>query len=271
VEEVEVIKGPPWWSTGHIVVLIIGFLLLLLAAQTGYHFIARWRLRAVIEERERLAHEMHDTLAQNFAGLGFHLEGMRDDTSEENPLRPQLDWALDMVRDSHKEARRSVASLRPQALESVGLLKSLEQDARRMVGGGGVHIATSLTGTERKIPVSISDTLLRIGQEAVANAVRHGQPNALQLAIDYEDTALQLTVKDNGRGFHPANGSGGFGIRGMKNRADSISADLKICSAPSEGTTVQVRVPIPPPFLHASWPRFAWESFWRRGRNGRSS
>jgi signal transduction histidine kinase len=214
---------------------------------------------------------MHDTLAQNFAGLGFHLEGMRDDTSEENPLRPQLDWALDMVRDSHKEARRSVASLRPQALESVGLLKSLEQDARRMVGGGGVHIATSLTGTERKIPVSISNTLLRIGQEAVANAIRHGQPDALQLAIDYEERALQLTVKDNGRGFHPANGSGGFGIRGMKNRADSISADLKICSAPGEGATVQVRVPIAPPFLHASWPRFAWQSFWRRGRNGRSS
>jgi len=224
-----------------------------------------------MEERERLAHEMHDTLAQNFAGLGFHLEGMRDDTSEENPLRPQLDWALDMVRDSHKEARRSVAALRPQALESVGLLKSLEQDARRMVGGGGIHISTSLSGTERKIPLSVSDTLLRIGQEAVANAVRHGQPDALQLAIDYQNTALQLTVRDNGRGFNPANGSAGFGIRGMKNRADSISADLEILSAPGEGAAVQVRVPIPPPFLHASWPRFAWQALRRRGRNGRSN
>jgi signal transduction histidine kinase len=271
VEEVEVIKGPPWWSTGHLVVLTFGFLLLLLAAQTGHSFIARWRLQAVMEEREQLAHEMHDTLAQNFAGLGFHLEGMRDDTSEENPLRPQLDWALDMVRDSHKEARRSVAALRPQALESVGLLKSLEQDAQRMVGGGSVHIATSLSGTERKIPVSISDTLLRIGQEAVANAVRHGQPDALQLAIAYENTALQLTVRDNGKGFDPSNGSSGFGIRGMENRAHSISADLEISSAPDEGTQVQVRVPIPPPFLHASWPRFAWQWFWRRGRNGRSN
>jgi signal transduction histidine kinase len=186
-------------------------------------------------------------------------------------LRPQLDWALDMVRDSHKEARRSVAALRPQALESVGLLKSLEQDAQRMVGGGSVHIATSLSGTERKIPVSISDTLLRIGQEAVANAVRHGQPDALQLAIAYENTALQLTVRDNGKGFDPSNGSSGFGIRGMENRAHSISADLEISSAPDEGTQVQVRVPIPPPFLHASWPRFAWQWFWRRGRNGRSN
>jgi Domain of Unknown Function (DUF1080)/Histidine kinase len=263
VEEVEVIKGPPWWSTGHIVALIIGFLLLLLAAQTGHSFIARWRLQAVMEERERLAHEMHDTLAQNFAGLGFHLVGMRDDTSEENPLRPQLDWALEMV--------RSVAALRPQALESVGLLKSLEQDARRMVGGGGIYISTSLTGTERKIPLSVSDTLLRIGQEAVANAVRHGQPDALQLAIDYENTALQLTVRDNGRGFNPANGSAGFGIRGMKNRADSISADLEILSTPGEGAAVQVRVSIPPPFLHVSWPRFAWQSFRRRGRDGRSN
>jgi len=270
VEEVEVIKGPPWWSTGHIVALIIGFLLLLLASQTGYSYFARWRLQAIMAERERLAHEMHDTLAQNFAGLGFHLEGMRDDTSEENPLRPQLDWALDMVHNCHKEARRSVAALRPHALESAGLLKSLEEDARRMVGSGSVQISTAVTGSERKLPVSVSDTLLRIGQEALANAIRHGQPNALRLAIDYASTALQLTVKDDGKGFHPANGSAGFGIRGMKNRADSIYADLEIYSAPGAGTTVQVQVPIPPPFLHSSWPRFAWERIWKRGRNGHS-
>jgi signal transduction histidine kinase len=271
VEDVEVIKGPPWWSTGNIVALIIGFLLLLLAVQTGYSLIAQWRLQAVIEERERLAHEMHDTLAQSFAGLGFQLEAIREDASEESSLRPQLDSAIEMVRDSHKEARRSIAALRPQNLESMGLLTSLEQDARRMVSGGGIHIATSITGTARRIPISISDTLLRIGQEAVANAIRHGEPDTVLLAIAYEKTALELTVKDDGKGFCPANSCAGFGIRGMGKRAESISADFKIWSAPGQGTTLHVRTPIPPPLLHGSWPRFFWQSFWRKLRNGNST
>jgi signal transduction histidine kinase len=271
IDDVEVVKDPPWWSTGHIVALIIGFLLLLLATQAAYGFVAKSRLQAVIGERERLTHDMHDTLGQSFAGIGFQLEAIRDDTVQDEHLRPQLNSAIQMVRDSHKEAKRSIAALRPQNIESLGLLGTLDQDARRIVGTGGIEVKTRLMGSERAIPSTIADTVLRIGQEAIANAVRHGQPNKLILTIFYDQTDLRLTVEDNGTGFRAGDEYDGFGIRGMKKRAESIAADFKLSSSPGTGTAVEVLAPIPPPLLHRSWPVFVWKTLWRHLRNGATS
>ena len=110
LNDVEIVEGPPWWSAGHIVAIVIGVLLLALASLTAYTLIERWRLQAVLEERERLAHEMHDTLAQSFAGIGFQLEAIQDEAGIESNILPQLNVARDMVRNSHEEARRSIAT-----------------------------------------------------------------------------------------------------------------------------------------------------------------
>jgi signal transduction histidine kinase len=264
LSDVEIVEGPPWWSVGHIIALIIGSLILALAGLTVYIFFERWRLKAVLEERERLAHEMHDTLAQSFAGLGFQLEAIYDDVGDESSILPQLNLARNMVRNSHEEARRSIAALRPENLDSVGLLHALEDCAHRMINGRrAIDVRTVNSGSERTIPLRISDTLHRIGQEAIANAVRHAHPNVIVLSLIYEMTALELIVQDDGCGFLVSSESAGFGIRGMGKRADSIAARFTIHSTPGKGTVVRVHVPLPPSFLRAYWQRIPLRFPWK--------
>jgi signal transduction histidine kinase len=263
--DVEVIEGPPWWSTGHIIALVIGSLIFALASLTAYTFIERWRMQAVLEERGRLAHEMHDTLAQSFAGIGFQLEAIHDDAGEDSNLLSQLEVARNMVRSSHEEARRSIAALRPKYLESMGLLRALEDCAHRLINGNSaIAVRTVGPGSERNLPLRISDTLLRIGQEAVANAVLHAHPACLELSLVELKTSLELIIKDDGCGFLVSSESAGFGIRGMGKRADSISARFTIHSTPGMGTSVHVLVPLPPSFLNAYWKRIPWQQPWRK-------
>jgi signal transduction histidine kinase len=270
--DIEVIEGPPWWSTGHIIALVIGFLVLALAGLTAYIFFERWRLEAVLDERQRLAHEMHDTLAQSFAGLGFQLEAISDEAGEHSSLLPHLNVARNMVRTSHEEARRSIAALRPEHLESVGLLHALEDCAHRIVNGSSaITVKTVSSGGERTLPLRISDTLLRIGQEAIANAVRHAHPNSIVLSLSYQPNTLEFTVVDDGCGFLVSSESAGFGMRGMGKRADSISARFSIRSAPGQGTAVHVLVPLPPSFLQASWHRIPLRLPWGRRSHERTN
>ena len=265
--DVELLEGPPWWSAGHIVATVIGALLLALAGLSSYILIERWRMQAVLEERGRLAHEMHDTLAQSFAGLGFQLEAIRDEAGEGANIVPQLDVARDMVRNSHEEARRSIAMLRPENLESIGLLQALEKCAHRMVNGtSSIAVRVASEGGERAIPLRISDTLMRIGQEAVANAVRHAHPAHLDIRLNYLGSAVEMLVEDDGCGFSLTSELAGFGISGMHKRADSIGATLIIRSAPGKGTSLRVHAPTPPSFLRSYWQRLRIP--WRKASHG---
>jgi signal transduction histidine kinase len=268
LNDVEVLEGPPWWSTGHIVVSIIAFLLLILAAQTLNSYIERWRLIAVLDERQRLAHEIHDTLAQSFAGIGFQLQAIRDEIDDRNAVDRELQLAASLVRRSHEEAKRSIAALRPELLESVGLLQALEQSAKSMVAGGSIRVTASTSGEAYSIPVRISDTLFRIGQESLANAVRHANPTFLLISLVYGESSLQLLVEDDGKGFFVDADSVGFGIRGMRKRADTISAELKIQSTPGRGTEVRVIAPMPAKLMRALWPTSIWHLFWERRFHG---
>ena len=264
-DDVEVLEGPPWWSPAHIVEAAVVVLLLPLAGLTGYFFVERWRMQAVLEERQRLAHEMHDTLAQSFAGLGFQLEAIRDEAKEGADIVPQLEVARDMVRNSHEEARRSISSLRPEHVESVGLLHALEDCASRMIlGSSSISVKALSEGGERTIPLRVSDTLLRIGYEAIANAVRHAHPSRLTILLVYKRATVELIVRDDGVGFHVSSDSAGFGLRGMSKRADDISARFKIDSAIGRGTAVHVLAPLPPSFLQASWRRLLFQLQWRK-------
>lgn len=272
INDVEILEGPPWWSTGNIVAAIIVILLLILAAQALHNYVERWRLIAVLEERQRLAHEMHDTLAQSFAGIGFQLQAIRDEIDDRSAIDRELDLASTLVRRSHEEARRNIAALRPELLESVGLLLALERSAKSMVAGGGITITTFSSGETHGIPVRISDTLFRIGQEALANAVRHSDPTTLLISLVYREAALELLIEDNGKGFVVGADSDGFGIRGMKKRADSISADLLMQSTPGKGTAVRTIAPLPDKFLmHTLWPTSIWHLFWERRFHGQET
>ena len=238
-EDIEVMEGPPWWTPAHILGLVIGILLLSFAGMMGFFFVERWRMQAVLDERQRLAHEMHDTLAQSFAGLGFQLQAIRDDVKDGFDITPQLELAQDMVRTSHEEARRSISALRPEHLESVGLLSTLEECARRMTSQcSSIEIGSVSEGTVQNIPLRVSDTLLRIGYEAIANAVRHSRCSRLKISLVYRKSTVELIVEDDGVGFVVSSDSAGFGIRGMQKRADNISAHCRIESSPGQGTAV---------------------------------
>lgn len=265
VTEVEIVRGPPWWNTRNIVVAIIACLLVVLIAQAFQNYIERSRFAAVLDERHRLAQEMHDTLAQSFAGIGFQLQAIRDEVDNRAAIHREIEMASTLVRRSHEEAKRNIAALRPELLESVGLLKALEESARSMVAGGNIRVIAASSGEPGRIPIRISDTLFRIGQEALANAVRHSKPTMLRITLTYGGNFLELKVEDNGKGFLIDSQSLGFGIRGMRKRADNISADLQIRSTPGVGTTVQAIAPVPVTLTRLT---SIWHSVWEHRFNG---
>ena len=245
IDDIQVVQRPPWWSTAHIVAAIVLLLLMVLGAQAIHARIERMKLRAVYEERERLAHEMHDTLAQSFAGIGFQLQAIQDEVGNETELREHLDLATDLVRTSHEEARRSISALRSDTVEKLGLLQALEGCAARIANGGPMKVRVQNLGggDPRSMSPRIADALYRIGQEAIANAVRHADASKMEISLIYEASAWRLLMEDDGQGFPLGEDSAGFGIRGMGKRAESIGATLDIRSSPGQGTSVQVRVP----------------------------
>ena len=265
VNDVEVVQGPPWWNTRNVVVAIIACLIMVLIAQAFQNYVERSRFAAVLDERHRLAQEMHDTLAQSFAGIGFQLQAIRDEINDRVAISREIEMASALVRRSHDEAKRNIAALRPELLESVGLLRALEESARSMVAGGNIRVIATSSGEAGRIPIRISDTFFRIGQEALANAVRHANPTMLGIALTYGGNFLELRVVDNGKGFSIDSQSLGFGIRGMRNRADNISADLQIQSTPGSGTTVQVVASVPVSLVRLT---SIWHSLWEHRFNG---
>jgi signal transduction histidine kinase len=270
VEDAQMIEPPPWWNTTHVIELILGLLTLSLGIQLTYTSVKRSQLRAVMEERERLAMEMHDTLAQSFAGLGFQLEALSGQVEPDSPMHKQLESTVDMVRSGHAEARRNIAAMRPGSMEQMGLATALEQAAKTIVQDGPISIQMSVRGEVKQIPLRIGDTLFRIGQEAIANAVRHAHPRTIQLRLVYGRPSIKLTIRDDGDGFFPQGETAGFGIRGMKRRADAIAATLRIRSSPGHGTSVAVRAVLPQPLLSSWWWRTARLGKWRRRRYGKA-
>jgi signal transduction histidine kinase len=263
IDDIQVIQGPPWWSAGHIAAAVIVCFVLVVAIQALYGRIESMRLHAILEERERLALEMHDTLAQSFAGIGFQLQAIRDEIGNEAELSEHLDLADALVRTSHEEARRSISALRSETLEEFGLFKALDKCAGMLVNGGSIRIRCSTKGDARTIPPRVSDCLFRIGQEAIANAVRHAQPTEIGISLVYAPGMLWLIIRDNGRGLPAGEDSASFGIRGMGRRAERIGATLDIRSAAGQGTTVEVRAPLPAKLIPEIWQNL-WTNPWKR-------
>ncbi len=244
-DDIEILAGPPWWSTRNLALLALVLVVLLLLAYLLYIRVEHWRLHAVLDERERIAHEMHDSLAQSFVGIGFQLQAISNGVTGSMPgVKMQLDLACDLVRHSHEEARRSLQTLRREFLESEGLHTALESFARRMVEHGSVRVLLETPTEESALPYPTKDALFRIGQEAIANALRHGAPTLLRIRVDY-GPMVRLIVEDNGTGFIPEAELRGFGLGGMRKRAEAISATFEITSQPGSGTIIKVSAPIP--------------------------
>jgi signal transduction histidine kinase len=262
--DIQIIYPASWWTKTHIlyIAVILAVLALIFFAMIVNDRMKGLRLHAVLGERERLANELHDTLAQSFAGIGFQLQAIsKAIPAEHHELREQLDLARALVRHSHKEARRSIEPMSQETLQENDLLSSLDNSARTMVEGGSVNVNARTTGTPHPLPPKMAGSLLRIGQEAIANAVRHADPGHLDISIAYENGFVRLAVKDDGCGFVKSGALLGFGLRGMRKRAAVLSAKLEIVSQPGEGTLVEVTAPVPPHLTLFTFIQQMWEHF----------
>jgi ligand-binding sensor domain-containing protein/signal transduction histidine kinase len=229
-------------------------LIVLLLAATGWQ-LYRLRVRrissqfgAVLSERNRIAREIHDNLAQDIMGISVQLELVaRLLPAAAETARPHLDRARILVRNSMAEARRYVWDLRSQDLEHKDLPTALNDTARRLTRDTEVQAMVQVTGTFRPVPASIENNLLRIAQEAINNSVKHAGAERIMIDLHFDTDVLQLRVQDDGRGFDPAAGNrdGHFGLVGMRERAQEIEGELRIQSQPESGAQVIVSVPLP--------------------------
>ncbi|MBI3652438.1 MAG: hypothetical protein HY231_15565 [Acidobacteria bacterium] len=208
----------------------------------------RAQFAAVLAERNRLARDIHDTLAQGFVGIGLQLQAVGKMLSTSPQAAQQhLDLAQKMVNHSLAEARRTVWNLRAQALEDSTLAMALAETVKQMTVGTAVATQVKISGSPRPLASSVENNLLRIGQEALTNALKHGKPKAIRLELSYEAESVRLRVEDDGCGFDPAqfasSEEGHFGLLGMRERLEGLKGELQLHSQPGVGTTITAVIP----------------------------
>jgi signal transduction histidine kinase/ligand-binding sensor domain-containing protein len=242
---------PQFWET-------VWFRLLCVVALAGVAWAAyqlrlrqiRYRFALVLDERARLAREIHDTLAQGFVGISSQLDAVAMSMPPEStPARSYLELARRMARHSLTEARRSVMDLRASALDGQDLAQAIESGTKQLTAGSGVEVSVEVTGPVKELPQEMEQHLLRIAQEAVTNVLKHAQASRIWVKLHLEARRLFLRIVDNGRGFDQENAfasrGGHFGLLGMRERAERLGGELSLASHPGEGTKVEVTVPLP--------------------------
>lgn len=218
--------------------------------RTRAELAAAERQAGVLVERERLAGEIHDAMAQGFASIVMQLEALEQAQPELTPqARRHLDNARDAARESLVEARQLVWALRPRALDGVALLDALRQVAARWSAETGVMATIEVSGNPASLGADRDLLLLRTAQEGLANIRKHAGARAATLTLTYFADRCALDIQDDGWGFDPRApvavnpASGGFGLAALRARATALGATVLIESAPGEGTTLSVSVP----------------------------
>ena len=201
------------------------------------------------DERQRMAREIHDTLAQGLTGIITQLEAAQQ-TGNDTERERRIGNAKQLARDSLAEARRSVQALRPQALEDGQLPDALADEVTRWTATSGVPAEVRTTGDPRALHPEVDVTLLRIAQEALANVAKHAAAAHVWVTLSYMEDVVTLDVRDDGAGFLPAEPAegrvGGFGLIAMRQRVNRLAGQLEIESAPGAGTVVSASLPAIP-------------------------
>ncbi len=196
---------------------------------------------ARIEERTRLAREIHDTLAQRFTAIALQLEGTLKHLASADKARNELNWALDMAREGVGEARGSMLALRGSPPAGKPLPQALEALARTFTSRTGVHVHVDATATSLSPPVE--SELLAIANEALTNVGKHARATQVELNLTTRGGRVNLSIRDNGAGYKKGM-SNGHGILGMRERARLIDGSLTIAGGRKRGTIVRVTVPL---------------------------
>ena len=206
------------------------------------------RYASIIAERKRIAREWHDTLLGGLSGVSWQLQATRLRMTEQPEQAPQaLETAQKMVEHCQAEARRVIWDLRESAAEDEPLPDAVASFLSKQREGTAIHGTMETRGQYARLPYEIEHSALRLGQEAIANAVRHAQPSRISVILEYTAEQLMLQVTDDGRGFLPdkrAEAKGHFGIVGMRERLLNFGGEFRIESRPGAGTVVQACFPL---------------------------
>lgn len=206
------------------------------------------REAGVLEERQRLAREIHDTLAQGLIGIITQLGAAEQAKDNREARQRHLEHALRLARENLSEARRSVHALRPGPLVGARLPEALQEVVRHWSAAHGVKADFVSVGEPVDLQPEVEAALLRTAQEALANVAKHAEASRAGLTLSYMGNVVVLDVRDDGVGFDPstlrANGERGFGLRSMRQRLSQVAGTLEIESEPGAGTAISARAPI---------------------------
>lgn len=211
--------------------------------------LARAREAGVLAERQRMAREIHDTIAQSLIAILTQIEAAGNATGETSA---RLDTIRTLAAESLNEARRSVQALRPASLDGDRLVPALRDLAERWSRTTGVPAPVEVTGDPRPLHEEVEITLLRVAQEALANVAKHAAATRVGLTLSYMEDVAVLDVRDDGSGFVPdeaagPTAAGGFGLVAMRQRVTRLAGRLEVETAPGLGTGIAATVPAIPP------------------------
>jgi signal transduction histidine kinase len=213
------------------------------------------RMAGRVEERQRLAHELHDTLTQGLSGVIMQLEAAEQDLDADRPSPQRLARRLARARETARsclgDTRRAVEALRPEQLDDRTLVQAIIDQCHQWSERTGTAVRPVLSGSTRRLPSLVEVTALRVVQESLANASKHAAAEEILVTINYGDDRLCLTIRDDGCGFDPASArgrpdgfaSGGLGLPTMRERVESVGGRLTVTSSPGAGTQVDAELP----------------------------
>lgn len=210
--------------------------------QTRARLLKAEREVGVLAERQRLAREIHDTLAQQFTSIIMHLSAAR--LGDPATIQLRMQQAEQSARAGLNEARRIVWDMRPEQLEHASLVEGLEGVVARWSVENAVKVAVAVTGNPHPLNAAIDVALLRISQEALHNIRKHARAQNVNITLSYMPDMLALDVVDDGQGFDAVQDGYGFGLKSMRERAEELGGSLTIESEPGQGTKIAVSIPV---------------------------
>jgi signal transduction histidine kinase len=259
--DIQILQGPPWWNPEHVAWLTGGVSILLLLAVGIVIWIGRRHLReqaiermkaeaefsAVMNERNRMAREFHDTLAQGLGAISLQLEVAKRQLPADSNAQKPLGEAGAQTRASLDEVRNAIWNMRSQVLETGDLASALNGVLHALADPNQLQVELKVIGEPKRFAPVVENNLLRIGQEAIANAVKYAQAKRIEVVLKFAERQFELCVSDDGCGFdpsHPPASEGGFGLVGMRERVAELNGELNVSSAPGKGSIVKLTMPL---------------------------
>jgi signal transduction histidine kinase len=261
-DDLIVLAPPAWWTPSHIILVfgvvacasILVTALVMLAArrrlreQAVQRAMAETEFAAILSERNRVAREIHDTLAQGLAATSVQLAlAKKNVNGASEALGHHLEAAHELVRESLSEARDSIWNMRAHILESRDLAGALGEILKQRCDGTGIETNVEVSGHSRRFAPATENNLLRIGQEAIFNATKYAKAKRITVKLDFGAREFRLVVNDDGCGFdasHPPTAAGGFGLMAMRERATELKGELRVNSDSAHGTEIIFTMPL---------------------------